>query len=77
MDAAPNWDDAGITAGALVLTSALASFSGLRWWLAAPLAAGPILFSEYAHAGWGILAALAFTTFGSIAGAGLRRMRRG
>lgn len=76
VDARPTWDDAGITAGALVLTAGLAAGGGLRWWGAALVVATPILFAELPKAGWGILVLLPFTTVGSLLGAALRRAAR-
>jgi len=76
VDTRPTWDDAGITAGALLLTAGFAAGAGLRWWGAAVGVATPIFFAELPNAGWGILASLAFTATGSLLGAGLRRAAR-
>jgi hypothetical protein len=76
LDTRPSWDDAGVTAGALLLAALLAAVLGLRWWLAVVLVASPIVALEWRSAGWGILVALAFTGIGSGAGAALRSTRR-
>ncbi len=74
VDTRPNWDDTGVTAGALVLTAGFAGVAGLRWWGAALLVAAPILVLETPSAGVGVLAFLAFTALGSLIGVGIRRM---
>ena len=74
VDTRATWDDTGVTAGALLLTSGLAAGAGLRWWGAAALVAAPISVAEWSSAGPGIAIALAFTTVGSLLGAVLRRM---
>ncbi len=76
VDTRPTWDDAGITAGALLLTAGIAAAVGLRWWGAALAVATPILFAELPKAGWGILVALAFTSLGALLGTALRRVAR-
>ena len=73
VDTRPNWDDAGVTAGALLLGGGLAAVLGLRWWLATLLVAGPIAFAECRSAVWGVLAMLGFAVAGSIVGTTLRR----
>jgi hypothetical protein len=72
VDTRPSWDDAGVTAGALLLGGGLAAFLGLRWWLAALLVACPIVLAEHRSAGWSILLMLGFATAGSALGAALR-----
>lgn len=76
IDTRPGWDDTGITAGALLAISAIASTLGLRWWLAAGLVAAPILLAEFSSAGPSILLALAFAVAGSLVGVALRGQRR-
>jgi len=39
VDTRPTWDDAGVTAGALLVGGGLAAVLGLRWWLATLLVA--------------------------------------
>jgi hypothetical protein len=73
MDTRPNWDDAGATAGALLLAGVLAAVVGLRWRLAVLLVAGPIAFTEWPSAGWGVLAMVGFAVAGSVVGTALRR----
>ena len=74
VDTRPNWDDTGVTAGALLLGAGLAALLGLRWWLAALLVGCPLVVYEHHSAGWAILASLAFTTAGSAGGAAVRRL---
>jgi len=74
IDTRPTWDDTGITAGALLLTAALAAGAGLRWWGAALLVAAPILLAEPPGVDMGATASLAFTAVGSLIGAGIRRI---
>lgn len=62
VDTRPNWDDTGVTVGALLLAAGLAAVLGLRWWVAALLVGCPIVLLEHRSAGWGILVALTFTT---------------
>ena len=74
IDSRPNWDDAGITAGLLVLTAAI--FGALRpakpWlWGLAVGAWVPLL--GVGHRNPGTLLALAAALFGAYAGAFLRR----
>jgi hypothetical protein len=63
IDTRPRWDDAGITAGALTRVPP---------WLAATLAAGPILIAEIPD-GPGVLLAIPF----ALAGACVRRRTQG
>jgi hypothetical protein len=72
VDMRPKWDDTGVTAGALLLSAALASALGLRWWASALLVALPIVLLEHQSAGWGIVLILAFTIAGAALGAAFR-----
>jgi hypothetical protein len=74
VDSRPNWDDTGITVGALFLCSGFAAFLGLRWWVSAVLVACPLILVEFRSAGWGLLVALALTGGGSMLGALLHRL---
>jgi hypothetical protein len=76
VDTRPNWDDAGVTAGVLLLGGGLAAVLGLRWWLAALLVACPIVLAEHRSAGWSILLMLGFAAAGSALGAALRVAQR-
>src|SRR5262245_31442059 len=42
VDTRPTWDDTGVTVAALAFASAVFSAAGVRFWLAAPLVAGPL-----------------------------------
>jgi hypothetical protein len=74
MDTRPNWDDTGVTAGALLLSAAIAAALGLRWWASALLVSFPIVLLEHRSAGWGVLLILAFAVAGSALGAVFRSM---
>ena len=74
VDTRPNWDDTGVTAGALLLSAAVAAALGLRWWVSALLVALPIALLEHQSMGWGILLILAFTIAGSALGTAFRVM---
>jgi len=74
VDTRPNWDDSGVTAGALLLSAAIATALGLRWWASALLVAFPIVLLEHRSAGWGVLLILAFAIAGSALGAVFRSM---
>ena len=73
VDTRPTWDDAGVTAGLLLLVAGFAAAAGVRWWGAALLVASPILLAEASNAGPGIVVLLAFTVAGALLGAALRR----
>jgi hypothetical protein len=72
MDTRSNWDDTGLTAGALLIAAAAGSLIGLPPWLSALLAAGPILLAELPH-GTGVLLAVPFVLAGAFAAAFVRR----
>jgi len=67
MDTGPNWDDTGVTAGALLFTAALGSIAGIKPWLSAALVVLPLLVVELS-AGIGILIAILFPVAGAYAG---------
>ncbi len=73
MDTRPNWDDTGITAGALLLTAGLAALAGVLPWVAAILIAGPLIVAEWRQLNVGMLLVLAMSFAGAIAGAVIRR----
>jgi hypothetical protein len=75
IDSRPNWDDTGVTAGALVLTSAmLGALAPRRPWLWALGVGLWIPLYGILHArNYGTLLVLAFTFAGAYIGAGLRR----
>ena len=75
LDTRPTWDDAGITAGSLLLTAGFAAAAGGRWWGAALLVAAPTIVAEASGVGPGVLVALAFTAAGSLLGAAWRRRK--
>jgi hypothetical protein len=72
VDSRPGWDDAGLTAAALVITAALASLARVPPWLAAVLVAGPMLVAELSS-GTGVLLAIPFAIAGACAGVFVRR----
>ena len=74
MDTRPNWDDTGITVGALILVSGIVSLAGLRWWITAILVAGPLLLAEMWSPGWGFMLAPVFSILGALGGAFVRRL---
>ena len=75
VDTRPTWDDAGITAGSLLLTAGFAAAAGVRWWGAALLVAAPTIVAEASGVGPGVLVALAFTAAGSLLGTAWRRRK--
>jgi len=76
MDTRPGWDDTGVTVGALLLASALASAGGLRWWLTPILVAGPLLVAELPGLGWGALLVVGISLAGAGMGAAVRAALR-
>jgi hypothetical protein len=74
VDTRPNWDDTGVTAGALVLSAAVAVALGLRWWASALLVAFPIVLLEHRIAGWGVFLIPVCTIAGSALGSVFRGM---
>jgi hypothetical protein len=75
VDSRPSWDDTGITAALLLLTSAMgAVFSGRRPWLWALLVGIWIpLFELWGPGGPASLSALVITTLGAFGGYALVR----
>ncbi len=67
MDTRPGWDDAAISAGAVMLVAALGAAAGLRIWTSALLSALPVVALEVAG-GLGVLLAVPFALGGSLAG---------
>ena len=72
MDTRPQWDDAGITAGAVALAAALASAAGARPWLVVVFVAAPLAIAELG-AGFVILFLAVVAAFSAGVGWGLRR----
>jgi hypothetical protein len=75
VDSRPSWDDTGITAALLLLTSAMgAGLSGRRPWLWALLVGiGIPLFELWGPGGTASLAALVISTLGALGGYALVR----
>ncbi len=76
VDSRPTWDDAGVTAGVLVIVAAVGSLAQLPALLAAGLVAGPLLVAEL-PGGTGVLLAVPFALAGACAGAFIRRLAVG
>ena len=76
VDSRPNWDDTGVTAGALALSTAvLAAISPARPWRWALLVGAWIPALAFARGqGPGALLALVAAAVGAFAGSGARRM---
>ncbi len=72
VDSRSTWDDAGITALAVVVTAAAAAFGGIPWWLSLTLVVGPIIAMEVWH-GVGCLLAILFGLLGGLIGSMVRR----
>jgi hypothetical protein len=72
VDTRPGWDDAGVTAGGLMLAAALAAGVGAPAWLAAALVAGPIVLAQRSG-GAGIVVVIPLALAGALAGALVRR----
>jgi hypothetical protein len=75
IDTRPQWDDTGVTAGALAIVAALGSLAQVPPSLAAALVAGPILVAEL-PGGAGVLLAIPFALAGAYVGALVRERRR-
>jgi hypothetical protein len=73
MDTHPGWDDAGITAGAVMLAAASGALGGVGIWLSATLAVVPILAAELSG-GLGVLLAVPIAVLGAVAGRVVRRL---
>lgn len=76
IDTRPGWDDTGITAGLLCLSSAAVTLLGLGWWLATLLVAGPLVCAEFRTLGAGFFLPLLIAAGGALLGYGLRRALR-
>lgn len=76
VDTRPTWDDTGVTAAVLLIAAGVASFLGLRWWLAALLLAAPLLIVESRAGGWGLLLVASISAAGAIVGRLLRGVAR-
>lgn len=72
VDTRPNWDDAGVTAGAVLIASAAGAWAGVPPWLAALLTVGPMLLVEL-PGGAGVWLAAPFALAGAFAGGFIRR----
>ena len=69
MDTRPRWDDAGVTAGALLVAATFGGVLGVRPWLAAILVVAPLLIAELASAGVGLFVAPVIAFAGAYGGA--------
>ncbi len=69
IDSRPTWDDAGITAGAILVTASLGAVLGLRPWLSAILVVAPLLVAEFGTSGAGVLIAPVVALVGAYGGA--------
>ena len=77
VDARPTWDDTGVTAGALLVASAIGGLCGLRPWLAGALAVSPLLAMELRGANLGLLLAPVVSLVGGYGGALSRHLVTG
>jgi hypothetical protein len=77
VDTRPNWDDTGVTAGALVIVAGIAALSGLRWWITTALVVCPLLLAEFRSGGCGLALAPVFSVVGAVGGALVRRIAAG
>lgn len=73
IDTRPGWDDTGVTAGLLMMAAAAGAAARVPPWLAAALAAGPVLIAEVPR-GTGVLLAAPVALAGAYAGALVRRL---
>jgi hypothetical protein len=73
VDTRPHWDDTGITAGAVLLAAAAGSLAGAPPWLAAALAALPMVVVERST---GPVLAIPIALAGAYAAALVRRAVR-
>lgn len=84
IDAAPNWDDTGVTAGALILSGAAAGYSSPRHVIPLALALGACIAlrqfmlaqDDIPFAAAGALAVLVFPVAGAMVGRALRLYRK-
>jgi hypothetical protein len=76
MDTRPNWDDTGVTAGAVLIVSLAGAVAGVPLLLAAALCAGPILCAELGK-GTGVLLTVPIALAAACIGAFARTKVRG
>ena len=78
VDSRTTWDDAGITAGALLIAAAvLAAVRPKSWWVSGLLVGAPVpIFNYLLHDNMQAIAALAFSLVGAGVGAGIGRAAR-
>lgn len=69
IDSRPAWDDAGITAGAILVSASLGAVLGVRPWLSAILVVAPLLLAEFETSGAGVLIAPLVAFVGAYGGA--------
>jgi hypothetical protein len=73
MDARPSWDDAGVTAAAVVIAAGIATLGRLSPWLAAVLVPAPLLAVQLSRE-VAVLLAIPFALAGAALGAGALRL---
>jgi len=75
VDSRTTWDDAGITAGALLLSAGVLGATRRKWWwLSGLLVGAPVpIFNYVLHASAQAMVALAFSMVGALVGAGISR----
>jgi hypothetical protein len=76
VDTRPNWDDTGVTAGAVIIAAAASSFARVPFYLAALLIVAPMLIAEL-HGNAGVLIAIPLALVGAAAGLVMRRLTSG
>jgi hypothetical protein len=72
VDTRPTWDDTGVTAGVLLMVSAVGGLSRLRPWLAAAIAVSPLLVAELRGSDLELLFAPVMALVGAYGGPRLR-----
>ena len=79
VDSRATWDDAGVTAAALLAAAGLIGFARPRaWWLVGLASGVPVLaFNVAIYGKFGSAIAIAFSLVGAAVGASMRRMLRG
>jgi len=78
VDSRTTWDDAGVTAGALLIAAGvLGALRPRLWWMVGLLVGGPVpVFNYVLHGNLQAIAALAFALVGAAVGAGIGRSVR-